>query len=123
MRNIDSLKKNAEFQRVYQLRRSCGNKYLVMYVGENGTDRFRMGISVSKKVGNSVVRHRLARILRECYRLHKDEFQKGYDIIVVARPAAKEKGYRELESAYLHLGKMHHILNEEEIPCEERESK
>ena len=113
MRNIDSLKKNSEFQNVYQKRDSRANRLLVMYKAENGTDRFRIGISVSKKVGNSIVRHRLTRLIREAYRLNRGRFQTGYDIVVVARAAAREKGYGEMEQAFLHLVGLHHIMNGE----------
>lgn len=112
MKNINSLRKNNEFQQVYRRGRSFANKYLVMYVMESGREDFRIGISVSKKVGNSVVRHRVTRLIRESYRLNKDMFRTGLDIIVVARPAAKDLKYDKIESAYLHLGKLHNILEE-----------
>ena len=57
MQFSSSLKKNSDFQKVFQNRKSKVNKYLIMYVLENGTDYNRLGIAVSKKVGNSVVRH------------------------------------------------------------------
>ena len=110
MRNIDSLKKNSEFQNVYQKRDSRANRLLVMYKAENGTDRFRIGISVSKKVGNSVVRHRITRLIRESYRLQEDIFNSGLDMVVIARKGAKDKTCQEIESALLHLGKLHGIL-------------
>ena len=69
MQFSESLKKNHQFQFVYKYGKSYANKYLVMYVKENGLDKNRIGISVSKKVGNSVVRHRVKRLVRECYRL------------------------------------------------------
>ena len=61
------------------------------------------GISVSKKVGNSVVRSRITRLLRESYRLSESKFLAGYDIVVIARASAKEATYREVESALMHL--------------------
>ncbi len=110
MRNIDSLKKNSEFQNVYRKKDSRANRLLIMYKLKNDTDRLRIGISVSKKVGNSIVRHRMTRIIREVYRLNKGNFQTGYDIVIVARQAAREKGYGEMEQAFLHLGGLHHIV-------------
>ena len=71
-----------------------------------------MGVSVSKKVGNSVVRHRLTRLVRESYRLQESKFQNGLDIVVVARTNAKERTYKEIESALLHLGKLHNIIDD-----------
>ena len=110
MKFSESLKKNHQFQFVYKNGKSYANKYLVMYVKENGTDRNRIGISVSKKVGNSVVRHRVTRLVRESYRLHEAVFNSGLDIVVVARQGAALVGYFEIEKALLHLGKLHHII-------------
>ena len=110
MRFSESLKKNHQFQFVYKNGKSYANKYLVMYVKENGLSVNRIGISVSKKVGNSVVRHRIARLLRESYRLHEAVFNSGLDIVIVARATAASVGYTEIESALLHLGKLHQII-------------
>ena len=109
MKSINSIKKNADFQKVYKTGKSYANKYLVMYVLENGTEETRLGISVSKKVGNSVVRHRITRLIRESYRLNKEMSSSGLDIVVIARVTAKGKGFKDIESAYLHLGKLHGI--------------
>lgn len=106
----ESLKKNRDFQKVYRQGKSYANKYLIMYALQNAGTRNRLGISVSKKVGNSVVRHRMTRLVRESYRLNESAFQGGFDFVVIVRPAAKEKGYREIESALLHLGKLHKVL-------------
>lgn len=108
----ESLKKNQDFQTVYKKGKSYSNKLLVMYVLPNNTNRNRLGISASKKVGNSVVRHRLARLVRESYRLHENIFNSGLDIVVVARKSAASSSYWEIESAVLHLSKLHHIVHE-----------
>ena len=110
MQFSESLKKNHQFQFVFRNGKSYANKYFVMYVKENGLERNRIGISVSKKVGNSVVRHRVTRLVRESYRLHESIFNSGLDIVIVARPSAATIGYNEVESALLHLGKLHHII-------------
>ena len=62
MKFSESLKKNKDFQIVYRQGKSYANKYLVMYILKNELGRNRLGISVSKKVGNSVVRHHLTRL-------------------------------------------------------------
>ena len=109
MKFSESLKKNRDFQVVYRQGKSYANKYLVMYVLENQSDKNRIGISVSKKVGNSVVRHHLTRLIRESYRLSEEHFQNGYDIVIIARVSAQEKKYQDIESALIHLGKLHDI--------------
>lgn len=110
LKNYDSLKKNKDFQNVYQNGKSKANKYLVMYVLDNRLDSNRLGISVSKKVGNSVIRHHLTRLIRESYRLNQNMFNSGLDIVIIARESAKDKKYKEIESALMHLGKISGIL-------------
>jgi len=107
MKFTESLKSNRDFKNVYSKKKSYANKYLVMYALENGLDKNRLGISVSKKVGNSVVRHRVSRLIRESYRLHEDLFRSGYDLVVVARVNAKDAKYAEIESALLHVSRLH----------------
>ena len=114
MKYSESLKKNWDFQLVYKNGTSYANRYLVMYVLKNQLNRNRIGISVSKKVGNSVVRHHLTRLIRESYRLNEEKFACGYDMIVIVRVSGKEQGFRSLESALLHLGKLLKILRSEE---------
>lgn len=111
MKYSESLKKNKDFQNVYKHGISYANKYLVMYILDNQTSQNRLGISVSKKVGNSIVRHRLIRLIRESYRLQEDRFKCGFDIVVIARIGAKGKSYKEIDSAMLHLGRLHEIID------------
>ncbi len=109
----ESLKKNYQFRYVYNRGRSIANRLLVMYSIKNGTEGNRFGISVSKKVGNSVVRSRITRLLRESYRLSEENIQSGYDIVVIARGSAKGASYKEVESALLHLLRKQRLLKSE----------
>lgn len=110
MQYSEALKKNEDFQHVYKNGKSYANKYLIMYVKENGTERNRVGISVSKKVGNSVVRHRVKRLVKESYRLQEEVFNSGLDIVIIARNNAASVGFYEIQSALLHLGKLHQLI-------------
>ena len=111
MKFSESLKKNMDFQNVYRNGKSYANRFLVVYILENHTERNRLGISVSKKVGKSVIRHHLTRLIRESYRLHEDMFDSGLDIVVIARATARNTSYHEIESALMHLGSLHKIVH------------
>ena len=113
MSSYETLKKNIDFQKVYKSGKSYANKYLVMYVLENGTDITRIGISVSKKVGNSIVRHRLARLIREAFRLSTSCIPDGYDYVVVARASLKDKGFFETKESMIHLLKLHKLYKQD----------
>ena len=107
---FEKLGKNPEFQKVYKQGRSKANKYLVMYVktGESGPSRY--GFSVSKKVGNSVVRHRITRLLRESVRKNDALVKEGNRIIIIARKDVKEKNFEDVNGAVIHLLKLHGIM-------------
>ena len=109
MKFSESLKKNKDFQYIYINGKSYANKYLVMYVLKNNLEINRLGISVSKKVGNSVVRHRIIRLIRENYRISEDFFKCGLDIVVIARINAKDSNYKDIKNALIHLKKLHKI--------------
>ena len=108
----ESMKKTIDFRNVYSNGKSYANKYIVLYVWKNDKTVNKLGISCSKKIGNSVVRHRFARLVREAYRLHEDMFNSGLDIVVVARACAKEAGYFDIKDSLLSLaGKARIIKN------------
>lgn len=110
MRYTESLRNNQQFSNVYNNGRSKANKYLIAYILENNTDINRLGIVVSKKVGNSVVRHRVKRLIKESYRLQENMFNSGLDIVVIARGSASSISFNEIDSAVKHLFKIHNIM-------------
>ena len=119
MINTESLRKNADFQNVYKKGKSVADKNIVVYVRENNLNINRLGISCSKKVGNSIVRHRFNRLVREVYRLHENIFNSGLDIVVVARSRAKEAGYFDIEKSFLNLAGKSHLRKNDEVKNEE----
>ena len=76
MRKFPSLKSGSDFKRVYDNGISYGNKFLVMYILKNTYSENRLGISISKKVGNSVIRHKITRQLREIFKLDISGYKK-----------------------------------------------
>ena len=103
MRNINALKKNEDFREVYKKGSYAANGLLILRILKKNSDETRIGFSVSKKVGNSVVRHRTIRLLRESYLRVKEQLPPGYHIVVVAKPEAKDKGLAEISGAFEQL--------------------
>ena len=109
MKRFPSIKKNEEFRKIYRTGRSYADKMLVMYAVTNGTGSNRIGISASKKIGNSVVRHGLTRLVREAFRLNDEQVKQGYDIVVVIREGAVGERYGSVSKSYMQLIKRHGI--------------
>ena len=113
MKFAGSLKVNQTFQRLYHSR-GVSDGYLALYARKNRTDRNRVGITVSKKLGHAVVRNRTRRRLREVYRLNEQKFAPGWDIVVVARSRSVEAPFEKLTESYLRLARKAGLLRQEE---------
>lgn len=110
---LDRIRKNPEFRLVYRRGKSYSNSVLVLYVFKNykNNNINRIGISVSKKVGKSVIRSRVKRLISESYRLNKDNLKQGYDFVFVARAASKDKSYKDVENAIKDLFRKSGLYN------------
>jgi ribonuclease P protein component len=82
------LRKEADFARVYGRRATASDETLLVYVDRNGLEHARLGLSVSRKVGSAVVRNHWKRILREAFRLSRDELPADVDVVVIPRAGA-----------------------------------
>ena len=115
----ERLRKNQEFRTVYRRGKSCASEILVLYKLKNsrnvrdGQSYNRIGISVSKKVGKSVVRSRVKRLIYEAARLSKDETVKGFDLVFVARNPIVDRTYQEILSSVKTLYKKAGIKHNE----------
>lgn len=118
---IYRLKKNFEFKIIYRRGKSFANDLLVMYILKNKKNRDKdlnfynkLGVSVSKKVGNSVVRSRCKRLISESFRLNDEFVTKGYDFIFIARNPIDGKNYSDVEKAMKNLIKKAGLYNKNE---------
>ena len=95
-RKSGRLTRSAEFDRVYRQGRSVANRYLVLYAfPRGGEDPPRIGLSVGRKIGGAVERNQLKRLLREACAQLATKLPPGHDIVIVARPPARELGEAE----------------------------
>ena len=104
-KDFETLKKNDDFQRVYKGRKTKADPFLVVYVLENTCGYNRLGISASKKVGNSIQRNRAKRLMKESYRLNAEKFLEGYDLIFIARNTINGKKQKDVEKSLLNAAK------------------
>ena len=105
MKNSTSLKKNSDFRYVYNRGKSIADKNLVLYLLKNNINKNRLGISISKKVGNSVVRNRITRLIKENYRIMEEDLLIGYDMIFIARNSSNNANFYEIGNSMRHLFK------------------
>ncbi|MBM4235064.1 MAG: ribonuclease P protein component [Firmicutes bacterium] len=89
------LKKNWEFKRVYRYGRTVVSKNIVLYYCPNGSECNRIGFSISKKVGGSVIRNRIKRFFKEAFLNLENRLKKGYDIILIARNPSADLDFHE----------------------------
>ena len=106
------LRKNDDFKKVYKKGKNYWNRNLILYIMKNGLDYTRIGFSVTKKIGNSVVRNKIRRRMKEICRQNLNNIGKGYDIIFIPKKNVVDITYRDLKSAMLHILKKSNILED-----------
>ncbi|WP_314970809.1 ribonuclease P protein component [Peptostreptococcus stomatis] len=112
--NTDGIKKDSDFRKVYQRGKSLADRNLVIYTMKNKSDKSRVGISISKKVGKAHERNRIRRCIKEAYRLNiDDKVLGGYDLVFIARINAADKDYKELERSLKYICKKANIIKKD----------
>lgn len=111
MHKQNRLTKREDFNKVYRIGKSTANHQFVMYYRKiSDAPQIRIGVSVSKKVGNAVVRNRIRRRVKEIIRLHLERIDAKGDLIFIARKPAAEMGSVEIRKSLLHLLKKAGLL-------------
>lgn len=99
MKKTVSITQNHEFRSLYYKGGSKASGLLVVYFKKNKYGQNRLGITVSKKVGNAVTRNRVRRLIKENYRLLEAQLVDGYDIVIVARTRMAEADFHQTAAA------------------------
>ncbi len=107
------LKLNHVFRRLYARGDSAVGRFVVVYARRNGTDGNRLGITTGAKLGRAVDRNRARRRIRETYRLNESRLKRGYDVVIVARSAAIDGDFQEMQRSFLRQCAKLRLLKEE----------
>lgn len=110
MNKIYPLKKSEDFKRIYKSRKVKSNNCFAVFALSNDLDIIRIGISVSKKIGNSVVRHRIKRLVRESIRTSDIYIKAGLDIVVVAKSDAAKMDFHNTGKSLFRLLSVHRVI-------------
>ena len=110
---ILKLRKNFEFLNVYRNGAYYTDKYIVLYVLKNRKNKTYFGITVGKKVGGSVVRHRVTRLIREAIRRNIKTIRPGHDIVVLARAGSGGEKLSRIEKSFIQLTKKSRVCLQE----------
>lgn len=101
------IKKNKEFQAVFKKGKSFANRQFVIYVlPKESQQEFRVGLSVSKKIGNAVKRNKIKRWIRRCFHELKSDITESNDFIVIARKPVSDMDFHEIKKSLIHVLKV-----------------
>jgi ribonuclease P protein component len=114
------IRKNNEFIRAYRKGSFYVGRYLILYALKNKFETNRLGITTSKKVGNSVKRNRIRRLVRENYRADEEYIKKGFDLIFVARKSELLPEFKDIKKEMKFLLKKLKIFDQERWDCSKK---
>lgn len=105
------VKKNKEFQEAFKLGKSFANRQFVVYsLQRNDQTHFRIGLSVSKKLGNAVKRNQIKRYIRQAFHELDQELKPNYDFIIIARKPTAEMSFFEIKKSLMHVLKLSRVV-------------
>lgn len=105
------VKKNKEFQEAFKKGKSFANRQFVIYLlRKPEQEHFRIGLSVSKKIGNAVTRNQVKRYVRQAFHELSGDVQQPFDYIIIARKPVAEMSYHEIKKSLVHVLKVARAL-------------
>ena len=93
--------RSSDYRAIYRAGKKVYSESFVLFGRENGIGKARLGITVSRKIGNAVVRNRVKRLFREIFRRSIDEIPGQFDIVINARTGCPGVSYEELRAEFL----------------------
>ena len=114
MKKIESLKHGYHFRRAYKRGNFAVTRNLVVYVHKNNLDTNRLGVTIKKAIGKSVLRNRLKRLIKENYRFLEPDLKKGYDFVIVVRKNEKISTFVDIKKSMKYMFKKLNILKRDE---------
>lgn len=119
MNKRQRIKKNEEFQKVFKRGKSFANRQFVIYVlPKQEQQMFRVGLSVSKKVGNAVVRNRIKRYIRQSLLELQADVRPDADYVIIARHGAAALDFHETKNSLMHVMKIAKVLKIKKLKSE-----
>ena len=110
MPKIESIKKTRQFRNVYNRGVSFANKSLVLFVYKKKDRQSRLGVSVSKKIGKSVIRNRIKRLIKENIRLMANQIKPGFDLVFIVRLPAVNADFHQIRVSVASLLSKHGVI-------------
>ena len=116
MNKRQRIKKNEEFQKVFKKGKSVANRQFVVYsLKKEGQTEFRVGLSVSKKIGNAVTRNQIKRYIRQTFLELKDDVRQDMDYVIIARNQAATLDFHETKKSLEHVLRIAKVLNKKQL--------
>lgn len=110
MNRENRLRKNIEFKKVYKTGKNYWNRNLIVFIRKNGRENTRIGVSITKRIGNAVVRNKLKRRIKSINEDYINFIKSGYDIVIIPKKNAVGLTFKDLESAVKHIYKISGLL-------------
>ncbi|MGR9048033.1 ribonuclease P protein component [Halobacillus faecis] len=112
MKKAYRIKKNEDFQKVFRRGQSFANRQLVLYyMKKEEQSHFRIGLSVSKKIGHAVMRNQIKRYLRQAFHELEADIYPNYDLVIIARKPTNQMEFHEIKKSLTHVLSRSKLLN------------
>lgn len=103
MKKINIVKKNNDFSLAIKNGKYISNSYFSIYIYKTDLNVYRFGISIGKKIGNAVKRNKIKRQLRSIVDFYRNDYQNGYDYIIIVRNSYDESSYNEMKEKFIQV--------------------